>query len=270
MSVNARRYAGRMANPGPSGTATPLRVPKMAEVVAEHLRREIVGGELGEDAALPAAAVLMERFGVSKPTIREALRILESEGLIHVRRGATGARVRLPDEASAARAVGSILQLRGTTIADVTTALLVLEPWFVGQLAESRRPEDIARLREVVADARAALPNIKAFVRHQAAFHDLLGELAGNQTMLVLARLLDGVVRRQGARVPPGEEFAAQCAVALDEHDRVVDLIEAGAATEAQALWRTHLETGAANLLGTPSTVVDLYAQTAELGFPLA
>ncbi len=75
----------------------PVRVPKTAELVAQHLRRLIVRGEIAEGESLPAEAELRAQFGVSRPILREAFRVLESESLIVVRRGARGgAIVRLP------------------------------------------------------------------------------------------------------------------------------------------------------------------------------
>jgi len=67
------------------GTAT--RAPKTGELVAGHLRRQIVRGELRPGETLPLEAELMEQYGVSRPTLREAFRILESETLISVRSG---------------------------------------------------------------------------------------------------------------------------------------------------------------------------------------
>src|SRR5256885_7189092 len=67
-----------------------VRVPKAAELVAGHVRSQIVRGELSEGDALPPESALMEQFDISRPTLREAFRILESEGLITVRRGARG------------------------------------------------------------------------------------------------------------------------------------------------------------------------------------
>jgi len=108
---------------------TPLRVPKTAELVAAELRRRIVEGELQEGDALPPESSLRETFGVSRPTLREAFRVLESEGLIEVHRGARGgARVRVPNEAAAARYAGLVLEHRGTTIADVCAVRTVIEP----------------------------------------------------------------------------------------------------------------------------------------------
>src|SRR5213080_2961741 len=100
-----------------------LRAPKTAELIASDLRRQIVRGELTAGATLPSEMLLMEQYGVSRPTLREAFRILESESLISVRRGARGgARVVSPDIAVAARYVGLLLQMSGTTIADVYEA----------------------------------------------------------------------------------------------------------------------------------------------------
>ena len=70
--------------------AAPVKVPKTAELVATQLRNQIVRGDLREGDALPPEAALMAQFGVSRPTLREAFRVLESEALISVRRGARG------------------------------------------------------------------------------------------------------------------------------------------------------------------------------------
>ena len=81
--------------------------PRASAVVVSEIRRRIVSGELSEGEALPSEARLMERYRVSKPTIREAWRVLESEGLIIVRRGALGgAMVRTPSPTSVARQAG--------------------------------------------------------------------------------------------------------------------------------------------------------------------
>ena len=86
---------------GPDGVAAlagaPVRSPKTAELVAGTLRRMVVDGQLKEGDFLPNEAELMAHFGVSRPTLREAVRVLESERLVEVRRGSrTGARVRVP------------------------------------------------------------------------------------------------------------------------------------------------------------------------------
>ena len=98
--------AGRRGGGGVNGVK--VRVPKMAELVAAQLRRKIVRGELAEGEALPSESALMAEFAVSRPTLREAFRVLESESLISVRRGARGgARVQVPEGTVAARYAGA-------------------------------------------------------------------------------------------------------------------------------------------------------------------
>ena len=112
----------------PAGTA--IRSPKTAELVAGTLRRMVVDGQLKEGDFLPNEAELMAHFSVSRPTLREAVRVLESERLVEVRRGSrTGARVRVPGAEIVARPAGLLLELSGATIADVMVARSASSRW---------------------------------------------------------------------------------------------------------------------------------------------
>src|SRR5690349_15630482 len=116
-----------------------IRVPKTAELVAAELRRKIVRGQLAEGDSLPGEAELMAEFAVSRPTLREAFRVLESESLITIRRGARGgARVHVPDGGVVARYAGLILEYRSATLQDVYTARTVIEAPCAGLLAARR------------------------------------------------------------------------------------------------------------------------------------
>lgn len=242
--------------------ARPLRLPKMAEVVAEYIRRDIVTGVLKEGESLPAAAVLIERFGVSKPTIREALRILESETLIEVRRGASGARVQLPNEAAAGRSVGILLQLDQTTLKDVWQARMTFEPPLAGLLAKTWVEEDMAKLRNGLEDSRKVLSDPIKFAESQTDFHYLVVTLAGNRTLALMARLLNEVIRLHETAVNADPEHDPLRTAALKEHEDFVKLLEGRQEADAEAFWRAHLATNAANLLGDsgPHTVLDLYS----------
>src|SRR5262249_55414024 len=100
--------------------AQPLWLPKAGELVAFQLRRRIVAGELTEGATLPNDPALRGELGVSRPTLREAWRVLESEGLISTRRGAReGPQVHPPTERVAARYATLVLQAERTTMIDI-------------------------------------------------------------------------------------------------------------------------------------------------------
>lgn len=106
-----------------------VRVPKTAEVIARTIRSQIVHREIPEGAALPSEAELMARFGVSRPSLREAFRILESEQLIAVRRGPRGgARVTRPNVTVASRYLGLLMQVDGVLLSDVFQARALIEP----------------------------------------------------------------------------------------------------------------------------------------------
>jgi DNA-binding FadR family transcriptional regulator len=243
----------------------PVRLPKMAELIAGALRRQIVRGELKEGDALPSESELLARFSVSRPTLREAFRVLESESLITVRRGAHGgARVQLPNIDVAARYAGLILEHRATSLADVYQARIIIEPPAVGLLAARRTDDDIARLREALEDEEAVKGgDLRRAVRAHVRFHSLLIELAGNQTLVVLTGMIEQIIERAelGKSEPkvgtPEREVASRRG--LSAHHRVVDLIEAGGQAGAEELWRKHLTEARDYLLSDDlSTVLDL------------
>ena len=256
---------GGMGLSGMGAVGRQIRVPKSAELVAAQLRRQIIKGELVEGEALAPESALLEQFGVSRPTLREAFRVLEAEGLISVRRGAHGgARVHPPNDDVAARYAGLILEHRGTTVADVYQASAILEPPCAALVARKRTPADVKELREVYARAEAVKDQPLALLEAQDAFHQALVQLTGNQTMMVLAGMLRNIVDLANeAYVSAEASLPEQRKAALKgqrAHDRLIQLIEAGDADGAQALWRRHLEQQGDHFRTGPGarTVLDL------------
>ncbi|WP_299950666.1 FadR/GntR family transcriptional regulator [uncultured Modestobacter sp.] len=252
----------------PRSTPTPigheLRVPKMAELVAARLRGQIIRGELAEGESLPPEAALLAQFGVSRPTLREAFRVLEAESLIIVRRGARGgARVQLPSAEVAARYAGLILQHRGTTLADVYLARIVIEPQAVGLLARRRSDDDVRELREALAvGAEPGETRLQTLARHEQ-FHTLLVALTGNQTLPLLMGMIEHIFTLGNWSVvqsdPNSPDLAAASRRGLRAHREVVDLIEVGDDVAAEKLWRRHLTAAQEYLVhGNATTVLDL------------
>jgi len=256
---------------GPVGQ--PVRAPKTAELIASYLRGQIVRGELATGQTLPSEGALMETFGVSRPTLREAFRILETESLINVRRGSRGgARVVAPDVAVAARYVGLLLQVAGTTVADVQEARMVIEPAAAGLLASRRTRTDLDDLTSCLADLAALADSGEPFAGAEAwrratqRFGDLILERAGNRTLAVQAAVLREVMamhlRTAGSRTfdRPGTREAARKTV--KSYRKLILLLDARDAEGAQGHWRAHLEAAGRALprgdAGSPA-VVDLF-----------
>jgi DNA-binding FadR family transcriptional regulator len=235
-----------------------VQIPKAAELVARSLRNQIVRGEIEEGSSLPPEAVLMQQFAVSRPTLREAFRILESEQLITVRRGAHGgAAVHRPTADRASRYAALVLQYRGTTVADVYQARTIFEPACVRLVAEDHTEEDLDRLRATVEKEREGLTTVHDLAT-KAGFHRVLVEISGNQTLILLSELVREILiaaaaKEQLVRV---DENAA-----LRAHSEIIDIIASGDGGRAQDVWRTHLERTRDRVLsqlGGGTTVLDL------------
>jgi GntR family transcriptional regulator, transcriptional repressor for pyruvate dehydrogenase complex len=231
--------------------------------IADELRRLIIQGEVEDGALLGHEPELIERFGVSRPSLREALRILEAEGLITVVRGVQGGVVvHQPDHRPTARAAGMVLQARDVALADVFEARTILEPAAVRILAQSRGRKAAAKaLRALIAEQEEVIDDPDAFGQANARFHEELVGLAGNQTLRMMVEMLNEVVARAVTAVSQTEETdsVATRRRGVRSQGRLASLIEAGDADGAEAHWRTHMAVVGRVMLGQQAkTVVDL------------
>ncbi|MGH7746883.1 MAG: FadR/GntR family transcriptional regulator [Candidatus Dormibacteria bacterium] len=242
-----------------------VRIPKAAELVARGLRSRILRGELPEGAPLPPEGQLLEQFRVARTTVREAFRILESEGLLVVRRGAGGgARVWAPSEEAVARYTGYVLQFQGATLADVHQARTRLEAPLAALLARRSGDEEMVRaLRDALREEAEVLSNPDRLPWAEGRFHRTLVRLTGNRTVDVMSAVVNRIFARHVARFIASHgsspETRAGHLEAHRAHERLVELIEVGAEQEAEALWRRHLEAGAERILaGAAGNVLDI------------
>lgn len=230
---------------GPSATR---RAPKAAELVAAELRRQIVAGRLKPGDKLMPENVLQAEFAISRPTMREALRILESESLITIGRGKHGgARVSSIDLGSVARQVSVFLQIEGTTLQDVWLARTVIEPPAAGMLAAKRDAVALAALEANIAEARhAAEHDLLRYADLSAEFSLLITRHCGNKTLHLLAGLIYDIIRRQHENVTQRTITKASVGPLRQEsirtREHVVQLMRRGASAASERLWREHLE----------------------------
>ena len=246
-----------------NGADQVVRVPKAAELVAAELRRQIIRGELADGDPLPSESDLLARFGVSRPTLREVYRVLESEGFITVRRGAKGGVwVHPPDREVAARYAAFTLEYRGVTVRDVYDARAALEVPSVGKLALRRTDADLDVLEASLGRQEAVAQDARESIRLHGDFHTLLVRLAGNQTLTLLNEMLHDIVEVANTSLQPATDSAVRTARESTNktHRRVLEHIRARDQRRAEDLWRRHLHAAQGYLLGEDvvSTVTDL------------
>jgi len=219
----------------------------LAELVASALRDDILSGRLADGDSLPRQEDLLETFGVSPPAVREALRILETEGLIRVRRGNVGgAVVRAPGSRGVAYMVSLVLQSWGTSLTDVGQALQDMEPVCAALCARrtDRYATIVPQLRELVDEQGRCVDDAVAFNQLCRQFHEAMVKACGNDTLRVLVGSLRTLwtshehrVDEQGPRPTDAVRRAATGA-----HQQLVDAIETGDEARVISLARNHLE----------------------------
>lgn len=235
-----------------ASASSAVRSPKTAELVAGTLRRMVVDGTLTDGDFLPNEAELMAHFGVSRPTLREAVRVLESERLVEVRRGSrTGARVRVPGAEIVARPAGLLLELSGATIADLLTAKSGIEPMAARLLAESGSAEAFDELEQMLADDVASAWQSGDLAEATGAFHLRVVQLSGNVTLSIVAGMLHEITVRHTAFV-----FKERRPVSKSDYDKLIrsyrkllQFLRAGDGDGAETHWRKHLDTSRELLL---------------------
>jgi GntR family transcriptional repressor for pyruvate dehydrogenase complex len=233
--------------PKPPGRGDQLRQPRLAELIASKLRNEILSGRLTEGDSLPRQEDLLADFKVSPPAVREALRILETEGLISVRRGNIGgATIHLPTARGVAYMMSLVLQVQQTSLDDVGAAIRDLEPLCAALC--SRRPDRTERvvpdLRALIADQVDVIGDAIAYNRVARRFHETLVERCGNETMILVIGGLESVWsahERHVYQVSP-EPNATVRRSALRAHEKLLEAIEAGNAETAAQIARRHLD----------------------------
>jgi DNA-binding FadR family transcriptional regulator len=235
-----------------------IRVPKTSEIVADHFRGQIVRGELQEGDFLPPEGQLMSSLGISRPTLREAFRILEAESLISVVRGSrTGARVHRPSVELVSRYAGYVLQSLGTTIADLYQARLAIEPQVVRWLATKPDKRAINRLRSEIERLRVLLvaDRFDDFISAVSEFHGALVEVSGTQTLSFMNQLLLNLTDRHQTdykrRHPSSyDQQKKSLNAGLRSYEKLIDLIEVGEVEDAVKHWRLHLTNANATWAG--------------------
>lgn len=221
--------------------------PKIASRIAAELRREIVTGKLRPGDRLRNERELQEQFGISRPTLREALRMLEAESLIVITRGQHGgARVTRQDPMVLARNVGTFMQMQGVTLRDVWDARISIEPQAARLLTESGNAAAIAEMQANIVAAREQIDDPVAYGQLTNEFSLIITRHCGNQTLHILATLLQDIVARQHVDVTV-RTYARSGVDRMRElnirsREKMLSLIREGDATGAENHWREHLE----------------------------
>lgn len=214
---------------------------RISELIVEQIRDLIREGRLRTGDRLPAERELCEQFGVSRVTVREALRALESSGLIEIRVGARGgAFVTTPDRSRVGEGIADLLTFSAVSPADVTELRFVLELGLVPLVCERATEEDIAALREICVRAREEARATSTYSMDLSAdFHVRVAESTHNPAVAMLVESFRGPLLMSLEAAHDREPQMGK--VGVREHEQFVDAVEARDAERAARIMREHL-----------------------------
>ncbi len=218
-----------------------VNVERVSQVIVDQIKVLLREGKLKPGDRLPSERELCQRFGVSRVTVREALRVLEAGGLVEIRVGARGgAFLTTPSRERLGAGLADLLSLSPLTAAEVTEARMVFELGIIPLAVERATEEDIADLRAMVEVAQHALESGSYTMAMSAAFHVRIASCTHNPAIEMLVQSFHGpmLMSLQEARV----NAPLMGHKGTDEHLEIALAIERRDTEAAMEIMRRHLE----------------------------
>ncbi len=218
----------------------PLRrvvAPRTSEMAARQIADLVLRRQLAEGERLPSETALGARLGISRASVREALRLLESWGLVRVERGrGRGPVVRHPGIGDMTRGVAMLLDTRGGTLAEVTEARIAIESACI-RLAAAKRDE--AALGALLASVDSVSPGTPEWEEHTVAFHTALATATGNVVLETVVASLGGLIRYSASLAALSPESQGGT---LRAHRRIAQALLAGNPARAERRLVRHMQ----------------------------
>ena len=184
---------------------TANRTHKISDQIIEQIRNAILSGRFKPGDKVASEKELMTEFGVSKATLREALRVLEGMGLVEIRKGiAGGVFIAEVDMKTTIHGIINFLHFKTVSVKDITMIRYLLEPP-VAQIAASRiQPEDIFKLESMIVE-QPAVPH--TIVSRELGFHRYLARMTENPILILVMDFIDNILNDVKFQLDPGAEF---------------------------------------------------------------
>lgn len=204
----------------------PTGQSKLTSQIVTQVRSAILSGKLQPGQRLPAEKEMLLQFGVSKHTLREALRALESMGYVEIRQGAGGGPVVSEIDMENTRdMIASFLYFKKVSVSDLCEVRKIFEPYLAKMAAERFGLPEMERLRRLSDSYKKSLSRNKPAVKEEVEFHVLLAKSSGNPVLVLILDFVNSLLTDIKNHLKPGREFSEQVAAA---HQDIVDAIASG------------------------------------------
>lgn len=217
-----------------------VRVSRASQDIVQQIKTKIFAGNLAPGDRLPSEKELAEQFGLSRITVRDALHVLESQGLVFIKVGAGGgAFITDPSTQSTNELLTDLLRLQRTSTRELVEARLVIETSIITFASERATAADLAAMQKSIDAARAGrAAGDPHFTPHSVEFHIALAKAAQNQVLLFTINSFRTLFYETLEKLLPDEAMALR---AIEDHQEVLDAIIAHDAARARQVMREHL-----------------------------
>jgi GntR family transcriptional repressor for pyruvate dehydrogenase complex len=198
---------------------------KISLDIISQIREAILNGTLNPGDRLPPEKELVSNFGVSKHTLREAIRALEVTGFLEIRKGANGGAVVLEVDMKTTReSIANFLYFQNVSVRDLSEVRKVFEPHLARLAAERMSREDLDELAAIHQACLKSMSRGETTYAHEIAFHRALAKASGNPVFMLIQDFVNSVLADSKRHLRPGLGFLEEVFAA---HDRILEAIQA-------------------------------------------
>ncbi|QRM45964.1 transcriptional regulator NanR [Rhizobium sp. BG4] len=215
---------------------------KLSDEVFDRLERMITSGELKPGDEMPSERVLMERFGVGRPAIREAMQSLAGMGLVNISHGERAKVLKLTAKSIFQQVdltAKIMLSQSADSLENLKSARIFFERGMAREAAQRASEADIAELKRIIERQRESLGNAEDFISADMQFHTRIAQISGNPIFGAVSEAMLAWLREYHTEMliwTGKEKFT------LVEHEEIVERLAAHDADGAESAVLKHLE----------------------------
>lgn len=220
----------------------PIVRRKLSDEIQIRLKGMIMDGELKPGDFMPSERELMQRFGVGRPAIREAMQAMSNMGLVSISQGERAKVLELTADSILQQVDGAakmMLAKSADSLEHLKSARIFFERGMTREAAEKAEPDDIQRLKDVLQTQRDSLGDADAFIAADMNFHTVIAEISGNPIFVAVSRAMLGWLKEYHTEllIWSGKETHT-----LAEHEEIIKCLEKGNANTAEKAMVKHLQ----------------------------
>ncbi|MGW1347622.1 FadR/GntR family transcriptional regulator, partial [Kribbella sp. NPDC002412] len=209
----------------------PVQPVRAYQRIVEQVEEALIRGDLAPGQRLPSERELVAQFEVSRSTVREALRVLESNGVVRSRPGDPNGPEILPfSQAALRKQMVRLARVDELTLSELIGFRMIMDGAAIQVASRLRTPEQLAEMEETLVAMRAAIDvDFAAFSEADLAFHDVIAQISRNSLIQTCNEVVRGVVLSLiSDKIAHAGNSRALMLESLQHHAEVVDAIRAG------------------------------------------